>query len=249
MRIGRLDVAAVIGELRHLHETAEDRSIDQMPSDEELYGALLYLEANSGALKSQEARRTAALRRVQLWEYIREQADIHQGKAIDDARQAAAAWSDLAPVLAVRVPSAAYNKAMRLRAAVISGSPTGEQLLRRTPEAVLEAEKQAELKAAANRRAAAEAARRHTLLAPVARRLIECRQALDDDDEVTFWLDQVEAVLPDCRTPTQLVSLETYVRAVARELRKSGRSAGHDSPMASDAQLAVAAAVELIGGD
>ncbi|WP_189710948.1 hypothetical protein [Streptomyces anandii] len=50
-------------------------------------------------------------------------------------------------------------------------------------------------------RAQNEAARRHALLAPVAQRLIEHRTGLDDDDEVTFWLDQIAAVLPNCQPP------------------------------------------------
>ncbi|MFC5204186.1 hypothetical protein [Streptomyces kaempferi] len=247
MRIGRIDSPAIIGVLRQLHEAAEDSNIDQMPADEELYGALLYLEANSEALRDEEARRTAALARVQLWEYLRERAEIHQQRAVESARRAAIEWSDLAPALAVRTPSAAYNKALRLRASVIADTAQEDEPLRRTPEAVLEAERRARARAAAGRRAAVEAARRHTLLAPVAQRLVEHRAGLDDDDEVTYWLDEIEAVLPNCHTPTQFVSLDTYVRAVVRELRKTERATARPAGATEDARLAYGAAAELVG--
>ncbi|MBL1086760.1 hypothetical protein JK359_33175 [Streptomyces actinomycinicus] len=247
-RIGSLDTAAVVCELRQLHEDAEDENIGKMPADDELFGALLYLEANAGALKREEARRTAAIARVKLWEYLREQTDIHQAKAIEHARAAGAAWADLVPPLAVNMPSAAYNKAKRLQAAVLTEASHDKRPVRRTPEAVREAERQAAARAAAERRAEEEAARRHTLLAPVAQRLLEHRAGLDDDAEVTFWLDQIAAVLPDCRTPTQLVSLGTYVEAVVRELRKSRPTAARPTASTAEAQLAYAAAAAYVTG-
>ncbi|MGW7260815.1 hypothetical protein [Streptomyces sp. NPDC054834] len=245
VRIGNLDTAAVIGELRELHEEAEDQNVDRMPADDELFQALLHLEANAAALKGEEARRKAALARVELWEYLREQADIHQAKAIEDARAARAEWADLASVLAVNTPSAAYNKAKRLRAAILLDPSLGDRPVRRTPEAVLQAERQAAARAAAERRAQAEAARRHASFARVAQRLLEHQDGLDGDEDVAFWLDQIAAVLPHCETPTQMVSLETYVIAVVRELRKIERTMARPATTTADAQLAYAAAAEL----
>uniref|UniRef100_UPI001C261AC1 hypothetical protein n=1 Tax=Streptomyces sp. AC555_RSS877 TaxID=2823688 RepID=UPI001C261AC1 len=247
VRIGHLDTAAVIGQLRQLHEQAEDGNVDRMPADEELFGALLYLEANADALKSVEARRASAVERVRLWEYLRQQADVHQSRAVEDARAAQAEWAELASALAVNVPSAAYNKALRLRAAALTNPADPNLPVRRTPEAVLLAEQQAAARAAAERRVEEEASRRHALVVPVARRLLEHRASLDDDDDVTFWLDQIEAVLPHCETPTQFVSLGIYVEAVVRELRKAGL-ATRRSETGEDALAAIAAAAELVGG-
>ncbi|MCX4598294.1 hypothetical protein OG819_55140 [Streptomyces sp. NBC_01549] len=232
--------------MRQLHEEAEDKEVGRMPADEELFRALLHLEARAGALKSGEARRKAAITRVKLWEYLREQADVHQAKAIEDARAANAEWAELVPALAVNTPSAAYNKATRLRAAALTDLSHGDRPVRRTPEAVLEVERQAALRAAEERRAQKHAARRHGLVAPVAQRLIEHRAGLDDDGEVTFWLDQIAAVLPRCKTPTQLVSVETYVEAVVRELRKVERATARPAASTADAQLAYEAAADLV---
>ncbi|MER5584821.1 hypothetical protein ABT090_24735 [Streptomyces asoensis] len=245
IRVGHLDTAAVVGQLRRLHEEAEDEDIDRMPADNELFGALLYLETHASALKSATARRAAALDRTRLWEYLRQQADIHQSRAVEDARAAGAEWMQLASALAVKAPSAAYNKALRLRAATLNNPVSPELRVRRTPEAVLLAERQAAAQATAQRRAEEEASRRHALMAPVARRLLEHRAALDDDDDVTFWLDQIEAVLPHCETPTQFVSLNIYVEAVVRELRKADHAV-QTAEIGVSALAAVAAAAALV---
>ncbi|MEU4173210.1 hypothetical protein AB0F46_40995 [Streptomyces sp. NPDC026665] len=245
MKVGSLDAAALVGELRQLHEDAEDPAIDRMPDDAELFKALLYVEKHAGALKEDRARRDAAVARVTLWQYLREQADLHQAKAVEDARAAGTEWAELTPALAVGTPSAAYNKAMRLRAAALTATSQEGQAVRRTPEAVLAAERQIELRAAAERRAEEEAARRHTLLVPVAQRLVRCRGEFVDDDDVEFWLDQIEAVLPNCRTATQVVSLGTYVEALVRALCQIERHTAQPVGSSDEACLAYAAAREL----
>ncbi|MCW8101707.1 hypothetical protein [Streptomyces tauricus] len=247
IRIGALDTAALVARVRQLHEEAEDINVHRMPADEELFGALLYLEAQAGALREAAARREAALTRVRLWEYLREQADLHQAKAIEDARVAGVEWAMLAPALAVSAPSGAYNKATRLRAAVPRGSSGGSPL-RRTPEAVLTAERQAVAQAAADRREAVAAAQRHVQLVPVARALLQHRAGLDDQDEVTYWLDEIEAVLPNCRTAIQVVSLETYVKAALRELRKQEHGTKTPPGRTQEAGLAYKAAADYIAG-
>lgn len=245
IRIGNLDAAAVVGELRQLHENAEDTNVDRLPDDNELFTALLYFEAHAGALKSEEARRTAAVQRVLLWEYIREQADLHQAKAIEDARAANAAWLELVGPLAVGAPSAAYNKAARLRAAVLRNASRDERPVRRTPEAVLEAERQIAARAAAERRAEEEASRRHELLVPVARRLLEHRAGLVEDEEVTYWLDEIAEVLRHCETPTQKLSLSRYLQAAVRELGRVERRTARQVATTADARRAYAAATKL----
>lgn len=245
VRVGHLDTAAIVGQLRQLHEEAEDEDIGRMPADEELFGALLYLETHAGALKTASARRAAALHRICLWEYLRQQADVHQSRAVEDARAAQVEWAELALPLAVRAPSAAYNKALRLRAAALANPADPSLPVRRTPEAVLLAERQAAAQATAQRRLEEEAFRKHELMAPVARRLLAARGALDDDDDVTFWLDQIEAVLPHCETPTQFVSLGIYMEAVVRELTKAEILAAQPRTD-GDALAAVAVAAALV---
>lgn len=240
VRIGKLDVAAEIGELRALHEKAGDPRVERMPDDAELYGALLYLEQNQDALKplGEAARKEAAIKRTRLWEYLREQADIHQLRAIDDARAAKAQWSDLAAALAVKAASAAYNKAVRLRSSAPRGSKPDSEPVRRTPEAILGAERRIEAAARAERRREQKEEARHALMKSVARRLLDHKAELArDNTDAEDWLEEITNVLADCVTPVQKASLATYVSATVRSVQPASVSA--------DAQAALAAAAEL----
>ncbi|KUN59326.1 hypothetical protein AQJ54_40220 [Streptomyces griseorubiginosus] len=82
----------------------------------------------------------------------------------------------------------------------------------------------------------------------MAMRLLEHRDGLDDGDEVTYWLDEIAEVLPNCRTPIQFVSLETYVKAAIRELEKAARRNAGSAGATMEANQAYAAAAELIAG-
>lgn len=241
IRIGVIDASAAISELRTLHERARDPRVERMPEDSELYGALLYLEQNRDALKplGDAVRREAAIARTRLWEYLREQTDIHQLRAIDDARAAKAHWADLAAALAVKAASAAYNKAVRLRVSAPRGSNPDSKPVRRTPEAILEEERRIEAAASAERRREQKEEARHTFMKSVARRLLDHRDELaQDNEDAEDWLEEISNVLADCVTPVQKASLATYVSAAVRSV--------HGTPVSADAQAALAAAAELI---
>ncbi|MFF4902820.1 hypothetical protein [Streptomyces sp. NPDC001068] len=244
VRIGSVDARAVVGELRQLHEDAEDPDVERMPADDELFGALLYVEKHAHALRRQtpEVQRAAALRRVQLWEYVREQVDVHQMHAVDDARQAGAQWIELAPVLAVNAPSAAYNKAKRLKAVELTDETPQARPLRRTPEAVLRAERRIASERAAERQAQEVAQLRHELLVPVVERLLEQRESFESDEDIDYWWEEIEAVLPHCQTPLQMVSLRRYLDAVLRALAKIEKRTARPVALSEEALLALAAA-------
>lgn len=250
MRIGSLDAPAVVAELRQMHEDAEDPDVERMPADDELFGALLYAEKHAQALRRQppQVQRAAALKRVQLWEYLRELTDLHQGRAVDDARQAGAQWIELAPVMAVGAPNGAYNKAKRLKAVELIDETPQSHPVRRTPEAVLKAERRLVLEQAAELRAQEAAMRRHELLVPVATRLLEQREFLQRDDDADYWLEEIEAVLPHCQTPLQMLSLNRYLDAAVRALSKVEKHTARPVALTEEAHLALAAAVELQHG-
>lgn len=248
MRIGALDAAAVVGELRQMHENAEDPDVERMPDDHELFGALLYAEKHTRALRTQpqEVQSAAALKRVQLWEYLREQTERHQARAVLDAREAGVPWAELAPALAVAAPNAAYNKAKRLMAVELTDDTPLPQPVRRTPEAVVQAERRLVLERAAERRAQEAARRRHELLVPVVTRLVEQRDALARDEDADYWFEEIEAVLPDCRTPLQMASLGRYLAALVRALTKRQEHTARPAALTDEARQALAAAVDLL---
>ncbi|MET9111806.1 hypothetical protein [Streptomyces zhihengii] len=231
-----------------MHEDAEDPRIERMPASEEIYGCLVYLEANAHALRQLPARKQgiAAVKRVLLWQFLRERIDHHQHRAIASARSVEVPWADLAPALAVNSPSAAYNRAQRLQAAQLAEHPALDgRPVRRTPEAVAVARRTVAAREAEERRRREAAQRRHAAVLEAARGLLRHRAELAPDLDVLDWLDEVAAVIEDCETPVQVVSLETYVRATVRSLRSVERLSGEPStrtPAAAEA-LRFAAAV------
>lgn len=247
-RVGKLDAPAIVGELRQLHEEAEDPSVERMPADDEVFSALLHAEKHASVLRKlpPEKQKAAALKRVQLWEFLRERAEIHQARAVADARTAGAEWSELAPALAVKAASAAYNKAKRLQAAVLADDTAHPEPVRRTPEAVVAAEQRLARRRDAEQRAQEAARHRHQFLVPVAQRLVNHREGLVVDEDAEYWLDEVAEVLPNCSTPTQMVSLERYVNAAVRALSKLERRTARPVTTDHEARLAFAAAVEFL---
>ncbi|MGW4024058.1 hypothetical protein [Streptomyces sp. NPDC005009] len=247
-RVGKIDAVAVVGDLRRLHEEAEDPSIERMAVDDEVFGALLYAEKHAAALRRlpSEKQKAAALKRVQLWEYLRERAEIHQARAVADARAAGAEWIELAPALAVKAASAAYNKAKRLQAAVLADDTAHSEPVRRTPEAVVAAERRLARRREAEQRAQEAARHRHRLLVPVAQRLLDHRDGLVLDEDAEYWLNEVAEVLPHCGTPTQMVSLDRYLNAAVRALSKLEQRTARPVTTDDEARPALSAAIEFL---
>ncbi|MFD5425590.1 hypothetical protein [Streptomyces sp. NPDC127084] len=241
-----MDVTAAVGELRDVFEKAG--SADGMPGDDELYGALLWAERNVGVLNAatDAVRRSAALTRVRLWQYLREQIDQHQLRAVDDARNARAEWADLAAPLAVTAASAAYNKAQRMRTATLADPELGAGRVRRTPEAAALAQRRIAAAEFAERRRAERAGRKHALTLRVARQLLIHRGDFVQDEDVNDWLDEIAAVVDDCNTPTRQVSLGTYVAATVRALKAVERRTAHSSAGTEESRAVLATALALL---
>lgn len=245
---GEADPATLLGELAAAYAAAGARD---MPDD--LLGALRYAERHQGVLAapdsglSQDAVRKAALNRVRLWEHLRretaELVDRHQVRAVDAARTAGAEWADLAEPLAVRAASSAATKAKRMRAVDLT-DPAGRRL-RRTPEAVDAALAYQEGQAVAALRREAAEQRRRALVTRIATNLLAHRVELAADEEVAYWLDETATVLADCRTPTQVVSLATYVEAAVRHLQRHEQRTGESAAVTEGAVAAYEAACAL----
>ncbi|KMS91847.1 hypothetical protein ACZ91_07535 [Streptomyces regensis] len=79
----------------------------------------------------------------------------------------------------------------------------------------------------------------------MATRLLEQRESLQCDEDADYWLEEIEAVLPHCQTPLQMMSLNRYLDAALRALLKLEKRTGRSPALTEDARLALAAAVEL----
>ncbi|MGI5353531.1 hypothetical protein ACQEU8_35940 [Streptomyces sp. CA-250714] len=223
-RLRPMDPGAVVAELRELHVAADDATVEQMPADEHPREALLYAERRAHTLTDPAARRRATLLRVRLWEFLRREADPHQSRAVRDARDAGVHWEDLAEPLGVKKgsASAAESKARRLRATELSAMP-GALPVRRTPEAVARTEAERAEAERVERLREIREQRRGEATVRLGRELLAVRAELAADEEADYWLDQVAAVVTDCRTPRQIASLGTYVSAALRHLQPVDR--------------------------
>ncbi|GAA1126765.1 hypothetical protein [Kitasatospora arboriphila] len=230
----------LVDELRRLHE--RHGGADSMPDAGELYGVLLWAERNAHRLDRapESERQQAALHRVTLWQHLREQIDRRQAAAVDAAREAGAQWTALADPLAVNGPSAAYNKAARLRAATLT-DPDG-QPVRRTPEALADAEARIARRQLEDRRRAQAADELHHVLTAVATRLLAHQDALPTaDEDVAYWLEELATELED-GTPA---GLHRCLGAAVRALHRHARGSGQPLAATTDALAAVAAAEAL----
>lgn len=214
-------LTALVAELRKLHVAADDPRVELMPADEDPRGVLLYAEKQFHALKDPASRRHAAKLRVKGWEILRWEADPHQSQAVLDARDAGASWGDLAADLGFRdgAVSAAQSKARRLRASQLEELP-GVDNLRRTPEAVTQAEALLAAEDWERYRSELMATRRGDVTVGMARKLLAVETQLEMVDDADYWLEQVAAVVEDCHTPRQVASLEKYLSAALRRLRR-----------------------------
>lgn len=238
IRVGQIDATGIASELRQLHEKAEDPSVERMPEAAELWGVLLYAEQHAQALKTPAARKEASLKRTLLWEYLKEQVDPHQERAVRDAVEAGAEWAEIASYYAVKGPSGAYQKARRQHAAVLSAED-GAVPVRRTPEAVARAEAERAAAERAERQQERVEAQRHAVTAQVARTLLAAREGLRVDDEADYWLEQAETVLEDCRTPKQFASLAVYLSAALRYLDRPERYGGPSAAVTAQGREAL----------
>jgi hypothetical protein len=162
---------------------------------------------------------------------------------VQDAREASAEWAELVRPLAVGAASGAYTKARRLRAAELSGrSDVGP--VRRTPEAVARAEEElAAAERAAHWREQLEKLWKAVTLR-AARGLLDVREELRRDEDADYWLDEITAVVKNCRTPRRFASLAVYLSAAVRHLRQLERRTGQPAaatPAAGEALAVVGA--------
>lgn len=242
--VGAIAPSELLGELTATYAAVGARD---MPDD--LLGALQYAERHQALLVDEGAARTAALTRVRLWEHLRTESlalvDRHQVRAVDAARTAGAEWADLAEPLTVRAASSAATKAKRMRAVDLTDE--AGRRLRRTPQAVDAAlAHRAEQEAVAVRRTAAEQ-RRRALVTRIATNVLAHRVELAVDEEVAYWLEETATVLADCHTPTQVVSLATYLTAAVRHLQRHEQRTGQPAAVTKAAADAYDAALFLSG--
>jgi hypothetical protein len=205
-RLGALDPSALTARLYALYDRAGDGELGRWPGDGDLWGALRYAQLRATVLDGEEAQEAAVLRAM-LAQWIREQADALQLRALEDGRAAGAPWARFTEALCVATEVGAYQRARRLTVAV-HGTSTD----RRSPEAAREVEDR-RIRAELDRRRAEHAdADRYPQILTAARALLDVSGSLTlnvgDDNE----LHDLAQVLPTCSAS----SLGSYLRLALR---------------------------------
>lgn len=252
-RLGDIAMPQVALRLRDLLEQqlAETSSL---PAAEELYSLLVFAERASRRIGDPEVRGEVAVDRAMLWQWLREQIDAHQLRAVDDARAAHVEWARLVKPLGVESVPGAHNKVRRMQAAQavgVDGAP-----VRRTPEAVT---------AALAARAAEEAQERlraHAALAQTGRILAAARSLIahscdlltdDSEGDIEYWLGELEAVLADvdrtgAPSEAQVSSLLACLSRASLLIRSLAESSHRSAARTDQAAAALTAATLIAKG-
>ncbi|MFI9724617.1 hypothetical protein ACIHFE_34185 [Streptomyces sp. NPDC052396] len=249
-----VDPRVLAGQLYELHARAEREGdqgyLERWPGDGETHGVLLFAQVHADRLKG-EAYQQAALLRITLAEWLRQQADPLQLRALDDARGAGVQWDQVA--LALQYvnadgepnPSSAFNRHASLKVAVL-GRPED----RRQPHVarIIEARTVREEQEQRERERVEDA--RYPAVDAAARALLrhyESGEILSDPDD-DFWWSELAEVVDDRRNASERAALVVYVRGVVRETYAYAKRTGRP-PAATDQARQVLEAADALRVD
>ncbi|MFD4320447.1 hypothetical protein [Streptomyces sp. NPDC058548] len=251
-RLQGVDPRVLAGQLYELHARAERQGdqgyLERWPGDGETHGVLHFAQAYADRLEG-EAYRRAALLRITLTEWLRQQADPLQLQALDDARGAGVQWDQVALVLQYTNrdgepnPSSAFNRHASLKVAVL-GRPED----RRQPHVarIIEARAVQEELERRERERAEDA--RYPAMDAAARALLEhfeSGEILSDPDD-DFWWGELASVVDDRQDASERANLVVYVRGVVRETYAHARRAGEPPTTTGRARRALEGAAALV---
>lgn len=243
-RLGHVAVPQLSARLRDLlEEHLSETSL--LPATEELYALLVFAERSSRRISDTSLRAEAAIHRVMLWQWLREQIDAHQLRAVDDARDAGVEWAQLVRPLGVESVPGAHNKVRRMRAEQAVGADGSP--VRRTPAAVTAA-LAARAAEEAQARTQASAALAHSGRILAAARLLHAHVGDlltdDDDGDIEYWINEMDAVLTDVEeagfpTSAQVASLAVCLSRSSSQIQRLAEARGHPTARTSQAAAAV----------
>ncbi|MFD7282721.1 hypothetical protein ACFV80_38340 [Streptomyces sp. NPDC059862] len=231
--------------LRELHELGGDPEFERFPASEELFLVLDHAQTWAGKLKQPKDSLVnvvgeAAVLRVKLWQYLREQADTGQLKAIEDGRAAGVPWDRFTEALCVTSKQGAYQKARRLKAEQVR--EPGE---RRTPEVARDHEERAVAEERAERALLLVQERRFPVARQIGRLLLEHRDGILLDSWAAYWLGEIAEIIDDRDDPEKRARLTGWVESFVRAVHGHARQRNQPSTTTDEARRALALATEF----
>jgi hypothetical protein len=148
----------------------------------------------------------AAVLRAKLWQYLREQADAGQFKAVEDGQAAGVPWDHFTEALCVTSKQGAYQKARRLKADQVR--EPGE---RRTPDFAREHEERAAAEERAERALMLVQERRFPVAQRIGRLLLEHRDGIVLDHWAKYWLGEIAETIDDRDDPAKRARFTGWV--------------------------------------
>ncbi|MER5184543.1 hypothetical protein ABT009_40590 [Streptomyces sp. NPDC002896] len=129
IRLGEINTVALADRLRELDQAGGDPKFERFPACDELLLVLRHAERMAGELRvdttkvdPKDVMGEAAVIRTKLWQYLREQADAGQLKAIEAGRAVGTHWHRFNEALCVNSKHGAQQKAQRLKAEQVQAS-------------------------------------------------------------------------------------------------------------------------------
>lgn len=246
MRLGTVDTAGIADRLRELHRLGGDPQLERFPDVSEVFGVLRHAERMASELRQPPREPVnvvgeAALLRARLWQYLREQADAGQLRAVEDGRAAGVSWEEFAGPLCVASKQGAYQKARRLKAEQVRGP--GE---RRAPEVAREHEERAVAEARAERARVVDQEARFPVAQRVGRRLLKHREGLVVADWSEYWLEQIAETIEDRDTAVRRANFVGWVEAFVRHIHQLAREEGRPAATSEGARRALELATEFV---
>lgn len=248
IRLGDINTVALVDRLRELYQAGGDPEFECFPASDELLLVLRHAEQTAGGLKvdtskvdPKDVMGEAAVIRAKLWQYLHEQADAGQLKAIESGRAVGLPWHRFNEALCVNTKHGALQKAQRLKAEQVRRPDE-----RRSPETA----RTYELVAAAEDVERLGRIARNLPLFPTAQklchRLLEHKDGLVLGDEADWWLDDIAGVVDDRRTDLEKANLTDLLAKFVHEIHKEGQERNRPTTTTDEARRALAAATEFI---
>jgi hypothetical protein len=248
IRLGEINTAALVDRLRELYEAGSDPEFEQFPASDELFLVLRHAERTAGELRVDTAKvdpkdvmGEAAVIRTKLWQYLREQADAGQLKAIEAGRAVGLPWHRFNEALCVNTKHGAQQKAQRLKA---------EQVRRPDERRAPETARAHELMDAAEEVERLGRIARNLPLFPIAHRLchrlLEQREGLVVDGMSEWWLDDIAEVVDNRTTDLEKANLLDLLASFVREIHKLARDRNQPATTTDEARQALTAATDFV---
>jgi hypothetical protein len=246
IRLGEIGTGPIVHRLRELHQLGGDPAYERFPDTEELFLVLEHTQRWAGKLKQPQDSPVnvvgeAAVLRATLWQYVREQADAGQLKAVEDGRAAGVPWDHFAEALCVSSKQGAYQKAQRLKAEQVR--EPGE---RRAPEVAREYAVRAAAEDRAERALILAQERRFPLAQRIGRLLLEQKDGLVLDSWAEYWLDEVAESIDNRDDAAKRARFTGWVESFVRAVHAHSHEREQPATTTDDAREALAQATEFM---